>query len=385
MYALSHPKIKMEGPIRRVSPDDGFEYFFGYYDKSPWNADEQVMLCLKAANTTKSVAPATPAEIIALDVAAGYAPRKLASTDTWNVQQGCMLQWLGPAQQDLFIHNDFRAGAYRSVVRNASGAEQAVLKLPVYTVSNDGAFALSLDFSRLHRLRPGYGYSNLPDATKGQDVPSGPAIWRLDIAENVATPLVSYADLLALDPRPDWEGAQHKVNHLAISPGGKRFMVLHRWIKGGRTTTRLVTGNCDGTGLYNLADDDFVSHCWWKSDTELLSFLRKKEAGDGYFMLQDRTPSFERYWPELQFDGHPSYCPDGTKAITDTYPDRTRIAKVYLAQGSQVRQLVRVFSPFRYDNEVRCDLHPRWDRLGEKVCIDSACEGRRGLYVIEVA
>ena len=37
---------------------------------------------------------------------------------------------------------------------------------PVYSVANNGKFALTLDFSRLHRLRPGYGYSNLPDETR---------------------------------------------------------------------------------------------------------------------------------------------------------------------------------------------------------------------------
>ena len=38
MYALARNKIKAEGNIRRVSPDDGYEYFFGYYDQSPWDA-----------------------------------------------------------------------------------------------------------------------------------------------------------------------------------------------------------------------------------------------------------------------------------------------------------------------------------------------------------
>ena len=33
MYAIS-PKIKSEGNIKRISPGDNKEYFFGYYDKS---------------------------------------------------------------------------------------------------------------------------------------------------------------------------------------------------------------------------------------------------------------------------------------------------------------------------------------------------------------
>ena len=47
MYAVS-PKLKCEGDVRRVTPLDGNHYFFGYYDKSPWNADGRYMLCLRA-------------------------------------------------------------------------------------------------------------------------------------------------------------------------------------------------------------------------------------------------------------------------------------------------------------------------------------------------
>ena len=44
MYTIS-PKIKSEGNIIRVSPDDSnHEYFFGYYDKSPWDATGRYML-----------------------------------------------------------------------------------------------------------------------------------------------------------------------------------------------------------------------------------------------------------------------------------------------------------------------------------------------------
>ena len=77
------------------------------------------------------------------------------------------------------------------------------------------------------------------------------------------------------------EGAEHKVNHLMISPNGKRFMVLHRWFKNGEKYTRLVTCNMDGTEMYNLSDDNFVSHCCWKNNEEILSYLNKKESGKG--------------------------------------------------------------------------------------------------------
>ena len=40
-----------------------------------------------------------------------------------------------------------------------SGKKQRTLPKPIYTVSPDGAWGLSLNFSRLEWLRPGYGYA----------------------------------------------------------------------------------------------------------------------------------------------------------------------------------------------------------------------------------
>src|SRR5690625_880268 len=66
MYILS-TKIKSEGDIHRISPKDEKEYFFGYYDKSPWDATDRYLLCLRVKDTLSSVAPKEPAEIIIFD------------------------------------------------------------------------------------------------------------------------------------------------------------------------------------------------------------------------------------------------------------------------------------------------------------------------------
>ena len=64
MYAIS-PKIKSEGEIVRVSPDDpNHEYFFGYYDKSPWDVTDRYMLCMRAKDTWSDVSPKEKADIL---------------------------------------------------------------------------------------------------------------------------------------------------------------------------------------------------------------------------------------------------------------------------------------------------------------------------------
>lgn len=391
MYAIS-PKIKSEGDIVRVSPDEPGEYFFGYYDKSPWDATGQYMLCMKAKNTWSDPDPKGEAEILLLDSAENYNAKAISKTKTWNVQQGCMAQWMGPDYSSRIMYNDLRDGKYCSVILEVATGKERVLPMPVYTVSNDGKTALSLDFSRLHSLRLGYGYAALPEKTKGVALPDVTCIWKMNIESGEVTPLLKYTDFALFEPRQEMQetGSVHKVNHLMLSPNGKRFMVLYRWFVGQRKYTRLITCNVDGSDMYVLSDDDMVSHCYWKSDEEIIAFERKKGYGPGFYLMKDKTQEWTHIWPQLSNDGHPSYCPvDNSLVVFDTYPSRSRIQEVKLGrdndtEGSSVKTIARVFSPFKYDNDTRCDLHPRWSRDGKKVCFDSVFEGHRGLYVVNV-
>ena len=392
MYALSS-KTRSEGEISRISPDDpNNEYFFGYYDKSPWDATGRYLICMRAKDTWREPDPREVAEILLFDGQDGNAFRVIANTHTWNVQQGCMAQWLGPDFKSHVLYNDMRDGKYCSVVRNTTSGAERVLPMPVYTVSTDGKIALTLDFSRLHNLRPGYGYSALPEKTEGVALPDEPCLWKMDIETGVVTPLLKYTDFAIFQPRPEMlkEGAVHKVNHPMLSPNGKRFLVLYRWFIGQRKYTRLITCSVDGTEMYVLSDDDMVSHCFWKDDEHIIAFENKHKEGMGYYLMKDKTKEYTRLWPQLSKDGHPSYSPtDNSQVVFDTYPDRARIQEVRIArdtdvEGKDIRILARVFAPFKYDNDTRCDLHPRWSRDGKKICFDACFEGHRGLYVIDV-
>lgn len=391
MYALS-PKIKSEGNIICVSPNDGLEYFFGYYDKSPWDATGRYMLCMRAKDTWSEPDPLGEAEIILIDTQDGNSFRVLAKTHTWNVQQGCMAQWLGPDFKSKILYNDLRNGMYSSVILDIETNEERVLPMPVYTLSADGKTALSLDFSRLHSLRLGYGYAALQEKTKGESLPDATAVWRMDIESGEVTPILTYRDFATFQPRKEMQepGSVHKVNHLMLSPNGKRFMVLYRWFVGSRKYTRLNTCNIDGSDMYVLSDDDMVSHCYWKNDEEIIAFENKNDGGTGYFLMKDKTQEFQKLWPQLSNDGHPSYSPtDNHLVVTDSYPNRARVADVKLLrdndpEGKEIKVIARVFAPFKYDNDTRCDLHPRWKRDGKAICFDSVFEGHRGLYIVEL-
>lgn len=142
MYAVSK-KVKSEGNITRISPDDSeHEYFFGYYDKSPWDITDRYMLCLKANDTWSDVSPKEKADILLIDTEKSESDpervKKIAETSAWNVQQSCMLQWLGPDFKDRILFNDYRDGKYVSVILNLKTMTEKIIPAPVYTVSSDG-------------------------------------------------------------------------------------------------------------------------------------------------------------------------------------------------------------------------------------------------------
>ena len=380
--AMSRPR-KSEGKIKRVTPNDEYEYLFGYYDKSPWDASGRYILCIRVKDASREVAPKSIAEIVLIDTENDNSVKVIAKTHTWNVQQGCMAGWLGPDFNKEIFYNDCRHGKYCGVILNIKTGKEQVLDMPVYMVSNDGKIALSLDFSRLHRLRPGYGYSNLEDKTEGEKVPEGACVWKTDLKTGKAFPVLTYKQLFEFEHRDDMEGAEHKVNHLMLSPDGKRFMVIHRWLKGGKKISRLLTCNIDGSDLYNLSDDNMVSHCCWRNNKEILAYCQKGKK-KGYFLMKDKTRDYAQKWEWLTADGHPSYSPNGKLVVTDTYPNRKRLSTIRVLSDTASTMVAKVYSPFKYDNDTRCDLHPRWSRDGKKICFDGCFEGKREVYVVDV-
>ena len=258
-YAVSRAKFNSSeishAPIRQITQGSSHHYF-GYYDKSPWDARDERILTVEVEHSSSPPEPGQIAKI-------GYVDSEtlettfFAESKTWNFQQGCMLQWVAPGYADSVIFNDFEDGHYVSHLMNITTNEQTTINEPIYCISPTGKTALSLDFSRLHRLRPGYGYINLPDSTANQAIPDSQGITEIDLKSGGTKLLLSIKDVAnAGEDQTFPEGSHHWVNHLEFSPSGTKFMFIHRWADGSSRSSRLMIANADGSGLRTVGIGD---------------------------------------------------------------------------------------------------------------------------------
>lgn len=376
-------------PVARAVTSGPRHHFFGYYDKFPWDATGRYLLALETTFIHRPPEPADTAGIGMVDLQDGNRFIPLAETHAWNWQQGTMLHWLPSAPDRLIIHNDRADGRFFAVIRDVFTGERRILPRPVYAVSHDGKKALSLNFARVHRERPGYGYCGVPDPWEKEFAPEADGIYLMDLETGANHLIVSLAQIVDTFHHDTMDGVMNWFNHLQFSMDDSRFIFLHRWRRpNGSWFTQLCTANTDGSGIYCLNNDEMTSHFDWRGSKQVLAWARRHGVGDYYFLFDDQSQDYQIVGADVfTSDGHCSYSPDGRWILTDTYPDREQRRALILfrvADGKRV-DIGRFYSPKDVDGEIRCDLHPRWSRDGRQVCIDSVHEGERQIYVLDVA
>lgn len=342
--------------------------FWGYYDSSPENQGDFLAHSFSLRHQKKF-----PYSSV-MDIKVNG--EKVSETNAWNWQQGSRLFW---SPNKTILHNVFEQGEYQCKITDLVNGSIKFLNAPIFAYHRQLGIGLGLSPERLTKLDPAYGYFA---HDKGKPLPNDQAdgIFKIDLKKNEKKLLISFDQLKNLDPKPGMSESRHGVNHLQFSPKGNRFMFLHRWYpRRGKYFSRLISASSDGSELCILSDDDMVSHCNWKDENHIIGWMRKKREGEGYFLHKDQTSDYKQIGSAVLLeDGHPSFSPNGDYLLTDTYPDRARMSHLYLF-GLKDKKLIRLasfYNPLRYNNEQRCDLHPRFASDGS-VTVDTVHEGIR--------
>jgi hypothetical protein len=374
-------------PVKPVTTGP-LHHFFGYYDKSPWNASGSLLLGHEAGFNDRAPTADDQVGIGIVSLSDGNRFAKLADSLAWNWQQGAMLQWHPADMENRFLHNDRRNGAHVGIVRDVSGCELAVYDRPIYAVSPDGETGFSVNFARLAVHRPGYGYAGLEDPWQDDPHPSGDGIWLIDLQSGNSDLVISLSELAARAPKPSMQAGFHYVNHIQPSRNGKWIAFFHIWTTGNKTwEVRLYVCRPDGSDLRCLLDSGTVSHYDWLGDESILVWAAHPTTGKRHFLHVALDGVVDVFGASaLSEDGHCTFSPDQRWVLNDTYPDRFDIRTLMLVkwpEGTRV-DLARLYSPkSRWWGEIRCDLHPRWSRDGKRVCIDSVHDRTRQIYVMD--
>ena len=243
---------------------------------------------------------------------------------------------------------------------------------------------MGLNFNRLRDLRPDYGYRNLNENSDYIDY-SKDGIYKVSLSRNSYTLLISLKELIDFEYLETMEDSKHKVNHIMISPNEKNFMFMHRWHHSGLKYDRLLILDSSGDNLKIISDEGWISHCCWKDNDTVIGYLSNK-GKLGFYEINIINGKISQISKKLQNygDGHPTF--NKNKMLFDSYPNRSRNKHLYIYNfnSDDVINLAEFYESLYFNNESRCDLHPRFNFDFSAIYFDSVHSGKRKLYKLNL-
>lgn len=347
--------------------------FCGYFDISPDCPTNANLILVHVLD--KNAIPGKSKAAIALADVRENKVMPLAYTSAWSWQMGARARW-GKEKNTIYF-NDYIDGTY--VCRKFDIEKKKDIKqipFALYDISCNEKYGVTINFDRLQRLRPGYGYSNKPDNTVGKINPEDEGLFLVDIEDGTAELLVSFEEL---DKKLPVKGkGETYINHISFSPDGNKVMFFYIWVtaeamwKATLWIVDIQTKIC-----HCLESNDQVSHYDWKDNNTLLitgfenqprkAFYRYYDVVSGKRCLLDSA--------DLEEDGHPSFSRVPNKFYSDTYPDAHCKQEVFQFEDGCKTELAMVFHDPRMSGEKRCDLHPHYYKNKEALAIDTTFMG----------
>ena len=387
-------------PVRTITHGPK-HHWFGYYDKLEFDPTNRFVLSNEVNFEHRTPDEHDDIAVGMVDTAQGDRWIELGRSNAWGWQQGCMLQWR-PGSASEVVWNDREGDRHVCRVLDTKSGASRTLPRPIYSLSPDGRWAITADFSRIQRMRPGYGYVGLADRFAQELAPEGSGVWRMNMDSGETELIFPLAEAAAIPYKggslaDKWSW----FNHLLISPDSSRFIVLHRWRENsggddpqptGPFTTRMFTVAMDGSDRYVLDPSGNTSHFVWRDPEHICAWTKPEGRTAAFYLFRDQSEEIEVVGEGVMTEnGHNTYVngTDNEWILNDTYPDKlTREQKPYLYHVPSNRkvELGRFRSPPEYVGEWRCDTHPRSSNDGRTVAIDSPHTGEgRQVHLIDVS
>lgn len=418
----------MKAEIIFKTPKDS-HFFFGYFGKIQLNKSNSKLLALKVHDIDNVPSTENFADIGFFDLSNNKFTI-IDKTNTFNWQQGCMLEWLGPDFNSKIIYNKRKDDKIISIIYDLNKKSFEEIECSIYSVASNGKFALTIDYERHHWFRRGYSYDfEFPNKEKDKPLIINDGISKVCFDTKEIIKIITIQQVLMIKPLSSMDGAVHYLEHMSINPSSKTFCFLHRWrITDGGIYARFYIADHDGKNIKLVLDSGRMSHFSWKNNHEIIAYggvptslnklrknkniakffikpllplyhflvkdtskLSKKITGDSYLILNIKDKSIKKVASDISNkDGHPSFSIlNESVFVTDTYPlkENNNIAEliVYDLQQQKYFVLDKLRSINKYDfSPIRCDLHPRWSIDGNFISVDTMDQGCRSIYLYKI-
>lgn len=411
----------MSSRIVAETPADA-NCFIGFHDIIPWSPDNRCLAIHRAPPDYFTMNDCRKPIDICLWFSATGEIRVVEETRAWNFQQGARLQWV-PGRTSTLAFNSIEDGKAISVFRDLAKNERHTLPGAIYALSPDGRKSIAPNFTTLTHKWVAYGYMPLCEHSQISNQ-SEDGLWQLDLNSGERQLFLSTKRAAEFEATSHADPSSHFLCHPSFSPDGERVVFLHRFFSAdGGLFTRMIATDRGARQMVLLAQEK-VSHFDWLDSQTLLVWARftggglaqarsrgllkspfvrpllqvartftgrwkKKLLSESYYRIpiQDAKGRTRFGWPSLDADGHPMIARNHGWLVTDFYPKRDNRMPVILYHPATKRRVdVHTFEhhPRSADSDVKCDLHPRWDRSECQVAVDTCEAGFRQVRILDV-
>lgn len=398
------------------------QHYFGFHDVCPWSPDNQTMVLLRVPKDLKSTPEATDMAEVCLWNPGKNQPAPVGTTRAFNWQQGARAQWVGSAAGPRVMVNDLAERKPVSRFYDVASGSWSKGVPAVYSVHPSGAFGLAPDWYRLAKWWRDYSY-DLP-TNCGHACGEPGDLRRVDLETGEESVIVPIAEARRLCGQGSNAKGSDFISHAMFSPKGTRFCFMYRRFSEDHALfSFFLVCNSDGSDLRVLAKEK-CSHFDWLDEDRVVIWTRKLPGqaaalrAGGWtkrFPFKQMVKLLRTFHPKLkqslfaesyyevnysepgkmvpvgagvlEQDGHPMFAPDRKWMITDTYVfEGAQPLIVFNMTTGQRRDIIRFPAhPDFLDPALKCDLHPRVDRVGKRVAVDSAHSGFRQLYIVDIS
>lgn len=435
-------KIKLSKYITTIyETPAGTGSWFGYYNYDTLNRDQTKMLSNRTTNDARKIEKGMCIEVGYYDIPSGEW-HKIGESDSYNWPQGAMLQWLpGKGNENKVIYNTSNGEKNIAKIVDVNTLDEKTIDWSIYGLTSDGKKSITLQFERSHWCRA-YHYESVDDDKYDGRVFDGDGIFEIDLEKNTRKRIITIQQVIDIDKEAYFDKAKHWLEHIMISPNGKRFCFLHRFTIGelDEYETRLFIANIDGTELQIIDGwrDFYWSHFGWNGDDaftiysyktnkhnlvlsrlntifddaknkrtidikQYLKFLHAlipngmkswmKRIIKGpttyyqYYKIENDKAVLVDNFTDLLFeiDGHPSFTMDMKYMITDSYPDTHQYRRllIYNLETKKTLLLGKLYAGL-YNKSGTCDLHPKLCKDNNYLAIDTAYDGQHHMILFRV-